>query len=117
LDTAADWYGFYHSYARSLHAFGVRKADMVMAAFSYRPWVRYLRAVQAGAAGGPQGGRARQGHQAADHMAYRRARRIHPGDQGEDRDGVRRPRLRFAGAHGDRRLGPRMRRAPRAPAR
>src|SRR3989304_2811096 len=35
LDTAQDWYGFYHSYARSLHAFGVRRADMVMAAFSY----------------------------------------------------------------------------------
>jgi phenylacetate-CoA ligase len=41
LDTAADWYGFYHSYARSLHAFGVRKADMVMAAFSYGPWIGY----------------------------------------------------------------------------
>ena len=41
LDTAEDWYGFYHSYARSLHAFGVRKADMVMAAFSYGPWIGY----------------------------------------------------------------------------
>ena len=41
LDTAADWYGFYHSYARSLHAFGVRKTDMVMAAFSYGPWIGY----------------------------------------------------------------------------
>src|SRR4029434_313051 len=41
LDTAADWHGFYHSYARSLHAFGVRKADMVMAAFSYGPWIGY----------------------------------------------------------------------------
>jgi phenylacetate-CoA ligase len=41
LDTAADWYGFYHSYARSLHAFGVRKSDMVMAAFSYGPWIGY----------------------------------------------------------------------------
>ena len=44
LDTADDWYGFYHSYARSLHAFGVRKADMVMAAFSYGPWIGYCRA-------------------------------------------------------------------------
>jgi phenylacetate-CoA ligase len=41
LDTAADWHGFYHSYARSLHAFGVRKRDMVMAAFSYGPWIGY----------------------------------------------------------------------------
>src|SRR3990167_7652229 len=41
LDTAADWHGFYHSYARSLHAFGVRRADMVMAAFSYGPWIGY----------------------------------------------------------------------------
>ena len=41
LDTAGDWYGFYHSYARSLHAFGVRRTDMVMAAFSYGPWIGY----------------------------------------------------------------------------
>jgi phenylacetate-CoA ligase len=41
LDTAADWHGFYHSYARSLHAFGVRRHDMVMAAFSYGPWIGY----------------------------------------------------------------------------
>ena len=41
LDTAEDWYGFYHSYARSLHAFGVRRPDMVMAAFSYGPWIGY----------------------------------------------------------------------------
>ena len=41
LDTAADWHGFYHSYARSLYAYGVRKADMVMAAFSYGPWIGY----------------------------------------------------------------------------
>ena len=41
LDTAQDWYGFYHSYARALHAFGVRPADMVMAAFSYGPWIGY----------------------------------------------------------------------------
>jgi phenylacetate-CoA ligase len=41
LDTADDWYGFYHSYARSLYAFGVRASDMVMAAFSYGPWIGY----------------------------------------------------------------------------
>src|SRR2546422_4581694 len=41
LDTKDDWYGFYHSYARALHAFGVRPADMVMAAFSYGPWIGY----------------------------------------------------------------------------
>ncbi|MEX2148452.1 MAG: AMP-binding protein, partial [Candidatus Rokuibacteriota bacterium] len=41
LDTKEDWYGFYHSYARSLHAFGVRREDMVMAAFSYGPWIGY----------------------------------------------------------------------------
>jgi phenylacetate-CoA ligase len=41
LDTAADWHGFYHSYARSLHAFGVRRSDVVMAAFSYGPWIGY----------------------------------------------------------------------------
>jgi phenylacetate-CoA ligase len=41
LDTADDWYGFYHSYARALHAFGVRRRDFVMAAFSYGPWIGY----------------------------------------------------------------------------
>ena len=41
LDTKEDWYGFYRSYARSLYAFGVRKSDMVMAAFSYGPWIGY----------------------------------------------------------------------------
>ena len=41
LDTAQDWHGFYRSYARSLHAFGVRRHDMVMAAFSYGPWIGY----------------------------------------------------------------------------
>jgi phenylacetate-CoA ligase len=41
LDTAEDWRGFYHSYARSLHAFGIRREDMVMAAFSYGPWIGY----------------------------------------------------------------------------
>jgi phenylacetate-CoA ligase len=41
LDTKDDWYGFYHSYARSLYAFGVRKSDVVMAAFSYGPWIGF----------------------------------------------------------------------------
>ncbi|HXJ84093.1 MAG TPA: phenylacetate--CoA ligase family protein, partial [Candidatus Methylomirabilis sp.] len=41
LDTSGDWHGFYHSYARSLYAYGVRKTDMVMAAFSYGPWIGY----------------------------------------------------------------------------
>jgi phenylacetate-CoA ligase len=41
LDTREDWHGFYRSYARSLWAFGVRPADMVMAAFSYGPWIGY----------------------------------------------------------------------------
>lgn len=41
LDTREDWRGFYHSYARSLYAYGVRKTDMVMAAFSYGPWIGY----------------------------------------------------------------------------
>jgi len=41
LDTKDDWYGFYHSYARALHAFGVRRSDVVMAAFSYGPWIGY----------------------------------------------------------------------------
>ena len=41
LDTKDDWYGFHHSYARSLYAFGVRRSDMVMAAFSYGPWIGY----------------------------------------------------------------------------
>jgi phenylacetate-CoA ligase len=41
LDTRDDWHGFYHSYARSLYAYGVRKPDVVMAAFSYGPWIGY----------------------------------------------------------------------------
>ena len=41
LDTREDWYGFYHSYARALYAYGVRKPDLVMAAFSYGPWIGY----------------------------------------------------------------------------
>src|SRR5687768_8230143 len=38
LDTKDDWYGFCHSYARSLYAFGLRKPDVVMTAFSFGPW-------------------------------------------------------------------------------
>src|SRR3989441_1285800 len=57
LDTREDWYGFYHSYARSLYAFGVRQADVVMAAFSYGPWIGYWSGFYAaqdlGALGGP----------------------------------------------------------------
>ena len=41
LDTPEDWHGFYHSYARSLWAFGVRKSDLVMTAFSYGPWIGF----------------------------------------------------------------------------
>jgi phenylacetate-CoA ligase len=41
LDTKDDWSAFHHSYARSLYAFGVRSDDMVMAAFSYGPWIGY----------------------------------------------------------------------------
>src|SRR2546426_996379 len=41
LDTREDWHGFYHSYARSLYAYGVRRPDVVMAAFSYGPWIGY----------------------------------------------------------------------------
>ncbi|HKB23684.1 MAG TPA: AMP-binding protein [Methylomirabilota bacterium] len=41
LDTKDDWHGFYHSYARSLYAFGVRRSDVVIAAFSYGPWIGY----------------------------------------------------------------------------
>src|SRR3989442_14911032 len=39
LDTKDDWHGFYHSHARALHAFGVRKADRGMAGFAYGPWL------------------------------------------------------------------------------
>jgi phenylacetate-CoA ligase len=41
LDTKDDWHGFYHSYARALYAFGLRKSDVVMAAFSYGPWIGF----------------------------------------------------------------------------
>lgn len=41
LDTREDWYGFYHQYARSLYAYGVRRSDMVMAAFGYGPYIGF----------------------------------------------------------------------------
>src|SRR5207245_812383 len=41
LDTREDWHGFYHSYARSLYAYGIRRPAVVMAAFSYGPWIGY----------------------------------------------------------------------------
>jgi len=41
LDTPEDWYGFYHSYARSLYAFGIRRSDVVMAAFGYGPYIGF----------------------------------------------------------------------------
>lgn len=41
LDTPHDWYIFYHTYARALYAMGVRKSDLVMAAFSYGPWIGF----------------------------------------------------------------------------
>lgn len=41
LDTRDDWYGFYHSYARSLYAMGVREKDVVLCAFSYGPWIGF----------------------------------------------------------------------------
>jgi phenylacetate-CoA ligase len=41
LDTKDDWYGFCHSYARALYAFGLRKSDVVMTAFSFGPWIGF----------------------------------------------------------------------------
>jgi phenylacetate-CoA ligase len=41
LDTPEDWHGFYHSYARSLYAFGIRRSDVVMAAFGYGPYIGF----------------------------------------------------------------------------
>jgi len=40
-DTAEDWYGFYHMYARALYGMGISKEDMVMTAFSYGPWIGF----------------------------------------------------------------------------
>lgn len=41
LDTPEDWYGFYHMYGRALYGMGIRKSDMVMAAFGYGPWIGF----------------------------------------------------------------------------
>jgi phenylacetate-coenzyme A ligase PaaK-like adenylate-forming protein len=41
MDTASDWSGFHHMYARSLWAMGVRPSDIVMPAFSFGPWIGY----------------------------------------------------------------------------
>ena len=41
LDTREDWYDFYHQYARSLYAFGVRPSDMLMVAFGYGPYIGF----------------------------------------------------------------------------
>ena len=41
LDTASDWFGFHHMYARSLWAMGVRPSDIVVPAFSFGPWIGY----------------------------------------------------------------------------
>lgn len=41
LDTAEDWHGFYHSYARGLYGMGLRAKDMVMTAFSFGPWIGF----------------------------------------------------------------------------
>lgn len=41
LDTPEDWAKFCHIYARNLYAYGIRKADMVMPAFSFGPWIGF----------------------------------------------------------------------------
>jgi phenylacetate-CoA ligase len=41
LDTAEDWDGLVGIYARSLYAYGVRKTDMAMPAFSFGPWIGF----------------------------------------------------------------------------
>ena len=41
LDTAEDWSKFCHIYARNLYAYGIRKTDMVMPAFSFGPWIGF----------------------------------------------------------------------------
>jgi len=41
LDTAEDWSKFCHIYARNLYAYGIRKMDMVMPAFSFGPWIGF----------------------------------------------------------------------------
>jgi phenylacetate-CoA ligase len=41
MDTAEDWSKFCHIYARNLYAYGIRKTDMVMPAFSFGPWIGF----------------------------------------------------------------------------
>jgi phenylacetate-CoA ligase len=41
LDTAEDWAKFCHIYARNLYAYGIRKTDMAMPAFSFGPWIGF----------------------------------------------------------------------------
>ncbi len=41
LDTVEDWSKFCHIYARNLYAYGIRKTDMVMPAFSFGPWIGF----------------------------------------------------------------------------
>ena len=41
LDTPEDCAGFCRSYARGLYGMGIRKSDMLMAAFSYGPWIGF----------------------------------------------------------------------------
>jgi phenylacetate-CoA ligase len=41
LDTAEDWAKFCHIYARNLYAYGIRKIDMAMPAFSFGPWIGF----------------------------------------------------------------------------
>ncbi|HEY7676268.1 MAG TPA: AMP-binding protein [Candidatus Methylomirabilis sp.] len=41
LDTAEDWNALVGIYARSLYAYGIRRTDMAMPAFSFGPWIGF----------------------------------------------------------------------------
>ena len=41
LDTPEDWSRFCHIYGLKLYAYGIRKTDMVMPAFSFGPWIGF----------------------------------------------------------------------------
>jgi phenylacetate-CoA ligase len=41
LDTAEDWDALVGIYARSLHAYGIRRTDMALPAFSFGPWIGF----------------------------------------------------------------------------
>jgi len=41
LDTPEDWSALVGIYARSLHAYGIRRTDMAMPAFSFGPWIGF----------------------------------------------------------------------------